>query len=44
MLGDFTSLHLAAQNGVDPCAIPFISETLKEGLAPPDSRKQTIGS
>jgi glucose/mannose-6-phosphate isomerase len=44
MLGDFTSLQLAAQNGVDPCAIPFISETLKEGLAPPDHGKQTVGS
>lgn len=35
MLGDFTSLHLAAQTGVDPRAIPFISQTVKEGLAPP---------
>lgn len=41
MIGDFTSLHLAARNGVDPCAVPFISETVKEGLAPPARRKRS---
>jgi glucose/mannose-6-phosphate isomerase len=35
MIGDFTSLHLAALNGVDPSSAPFISHTVKEGLAPP---------
>ena len=35
MVGDFTSLHLAALNGVDPRAIRFISQTVKEGLTPP---------
>jgi glucose/mannose-6-phosphate isomerase len=35
MIGDFTSLHLAVCNGVDPCDVPFISETVKEGLTPP---------
>jgi glucose/mannose-6-phosphate isomerase len=35
MIGDFTSLHLAALNGVDPYTAPFISQTVKEGLAPP---------
>ena len=44
MMGDFTSLHLAAQNGVDPSAIPFISQTVKEGFVPPDRGKQTVGS
>ena len=44
MLGDFTSLHLAALNGVDPSAIPFISQTVKEGLAPPEPWTQPVGS
>jgi glucose/mannose-6-phosphate isomerase len=39
MIGDFTSLHLAIRNGVDPCAVSFISKTVKEGLAPPPHRK-----
>jgi glucose/mannose-6-phosphate isomerase len=45
MIGDFTSLHLALRNGVDPCAVPFISETVKDGLAPPPlPRRKTLGS
>jgi glucose/mannose-6-phosphate isomerase len=39
MIGDFTSLYLARHNGVDPCAVPFISETVKKGLAPPQLRQ-----
>ena len=39
MIGDVASLHAAALNGVDPSAIPFISETLKVGLAPPERLK-----
>jgi glucose/mannose-6-phosphate isomerase len=35
MIGDFTSLHLAKLNGVDPSSAQFISHTVKEGLAPP---------
>jgi hypothetical protein len=35
MIGDFTSLHLAELNGVDPSSAQFISYTVKEGLAPP---------
>ncbi|MGE3528544.1 MAG: SIS domain-containing protein [Methyloceanibacter sp.] len=35
MIGDFTSLHLAVRNGVDPFAVRFISETVKEGMTPP---------
>ena len=35
MIGDFTSLHLAELNGVDPGSAQFISHTVKEGLAPP---------
>jgi hypothetical protein len=35
MVGDFTSLHLAELNGVDPSSAQFISHTVKEGLAPP---------
>jgi glucose/mannose-6-phosphate isomerase len=44
MIGDFTSLHLAALNGVDPAAVPFISYTVKEGLAPPKPQKQPARS
>jgi glucose/mannose-6-phosphate isomerase len=44
MLGDFTALHLAALNGVDPGAIPFISQTVKEGLAPPEPWTPPVGS
>jgi glucose/mannose-6-phosphate isomerase len=35
MIGDFTSLHLAELNGVNPSSAQFISHTVKEGLAPP---------
>ena len=35
MIGDFTSLHLAALSGVDPNSARFISDTVKEGLGPP---------
>jgi glucose/mannose-6-phosphate isomerase len=35
MIGDFVSLRMAELNGVDPSSMPFISETLKEGLVPP---------
>jgi glucose/mannose-6-phosphate isomerase len=35
MIGDVASLHVAGLNGVDPSAIAFISETLKDGLTPP---------
>jgi glucose/mannose-6-phosphate isomerase len=34
MIGDFTSLHLAELNGVDPSAVQFISHTVKEGASP----------
>ncbi|HUT49644.1 MAG TPA: SIS domain-containing protein [Alphaproteobacteria bacterium] len=44
MIGDVTSLHLAALNGVDPRALLFISHTVKEGLEPPKGLKSTIGS
>jgi glucose/mannose-6-phosphate isomerase len=44
MVGDYTSLHLAKLNGVDPGAVRFISHTLKEGLVPPERRKQTTRS
>ena len=44
MIGDFTSLHLAALNGVDPGSVPFISHTVKEGLAPPARRWQIARS
>ena len=39
MIGDYTSLHLAELNGVDPSSVKFISHTVKEGLAPPPRRK-----
>jgi len=35
MIADFTSLHLAVKNGVDPRSAPFISHTVKEGLTAP---------
>jgi hypothetical protein len=44
MIGDFTSLHLAAQNGVDPSSIQFISHTVKAGLAPPKRWKRPVRS
>ena len=40
MIGDFTSLHLAAENGVDPDAVAFISHTVKQGLRPPPPWKE----
>lgn len=39
MIGDFTSLHLAQLNGVDPGSVQFISHAVKEGLAPPNLQK-----
>jgi hypothetical protein len=39
MIGDVTSLHLAELNGVDPSSVQFISQTVKEGLAPPKRGK-----
>ena len=42
MIGDYTSLHLAGLNGVDPSSVKFISHTVKEGLAPP-SRERAGG-
>jgi glucose/mannose-6-phosphate isomerase len=44
MIGDFTSLHLAELNGVDPIPVPFISHTVKEGLAPPPRLKRLPAS
>lgn len=44
MIGDFTSLHLAELNGVDPSSVQFISHAVKEGLAPPKRGKKTAGS
>jgi hypothetical protein len=40
MIGDFTSLHLAELNDIDPSAVSFISDTVKEGLTSPKLRKQ----
>ena len=36
MMADFTSLAVAAERGVDPSSIPFITTTLKEGIVPPE--------
>jgi glucose/mannose-6-phosphate isomerase len=36
MIGDFVSLHLAEINKVDPMATAFVSDTLKEGMLPPE--------
>jgi glucose/mannose-6-phosphate isomerase len=44
MVGDFTSLYLADLNGVDPVAVPFIAQTVKEGLVPPPPWKQIARS
>jgi glucose/mannose-6-phosphate isomerase len=44
MIGDFTSLCLAELNGIDPNSARFISETVKEGLAPPADAERRIGS
>jgi glucose/mannose-6-phosphate isomerase len=44
MIGDFTSLHLAGLNGVDPSSVQFISHTVKEGLTPPKHGKQKTRS
>jgi glucose/mannose-6-phosphate isomerase len=38
MIGDFVSLHLAELNGVDPGDVPFIAQTVKEGMAPPPEK------
>jgi glucose/mannose-6-phosphate isomerase len=35
MIGDFTSLHLAQLNGVDPGTVPFIAQTVKAGMTHP---------
>jgi glucose/mannose-6-phosphate isomerase len=43
MIGEFTSLHLAALNGIDPYTTPSICHTLKEGLTPPERWKRTVG-
>jgi glucose/mannose-6-phosphate isomerase len=40
MIGDFTSLHLADLNGVDPRSVQFISHTVKKGFAPPERPKR----
>jgi glucose/mannose-6-phosphate isomerase len=44
MIGDFTSLYLAAKNGVEPGDVRFISQTVKEGLVPPGHWKQNAES
>jgi glucose/mannose-6-phosphate isomerase len=44
MIADFTSLHLAVKNGVDPRSALFISHTVKEGLAVPKPLNKTTGS
>jgi len=44
MIGDFTSLHLAVKNGVEPGDVRFISQTVKEGLVPPARWKQKAES
>ena len=44
MIGDFTSLHLAELNGVDPSSVRFISHTVKEGLSPPERLERANGS
>jgi glucose/mannose-6-phosphate isomerase len=43
MIADFTSLHLAVKNGVNPGSAPFISHTVKEGLAVPKPLSKTTG-
>jgi hypothetical protein len=35
MVGDFTALHIAAALGIDPNDVPYISQTVKHGVAPP---------
>ena len=44
MIGDFTSLHLADLNGVDPLDVTFIAKTVKESLVPPPSWKERARS
>jgi hypothetical protein len=44
MIADFTSLHLAVKNGVDPRSAPFISHTVKEGFTAPKSLDKTTRS
>jgi glucose/mannose-6-phosphate isomerase len=41
MIGDFTSLHLAALNGIEPGPVPFIAETVKAGFTPPGRWKKS---
>jgi glucose/mannose-6-phosphate isomerase len=36
MMGDFTSLHLAAQRGIDPLTVPAISKPLSERFTAPE--------
>jgi glucose/mannose-6-phosphate isomerase len=38
MIGDFVSLHLGQLNGVDPGDVPFIAQTVKEGMVPPGGK------
>ena len=35
MIGDFTALHIAAARGIDPNDVPYISQTVKYGVAAP---------
>jgi len=44
MIGDFASLHLAALNGVEPGDVPFIAQTVKQGLVPPARWERGAGS
>jgi glucose/mannose-6-phosphate isomerase len=44
IIGDFASLHLAALNGVEPGAVPFIAQTVKQGLVPPARWKRAAES
>jgi glucose/mannose-6-phosphate isomerase len=44
MIGDVTSLYLAALNGTDPGTVPFIAKTVKAGLTPPTRWKTSARS
>jgi glucose/mannose-6-phosphate isomerase len=44
MIGDFTSLHLAQLNGVDPGTVPFIAQTVKAGMTHPPRWKEPTRS
>ncbi|MEI6252042.1 MAG: SIS domain-containing protein [Mycobacteriaceae bacterium] len=35
MIGDFTALHIADARALNPNDVPYISQTVKEGFAPP---------